>query len=712
MATNKQIDILFGVAGGGDIAGISGSTIAGQLNAIAIEISKPEKCPKITLGLNVAGTKTQIIQQLNSITSSLYTTNKYDMFSGMSTGAKQTGVSIDALQTKLTALYNTMRSKNFGSDADILSFKNADLAKIDNYRLKAITLFNEIKTAAASPVTSQNATYIQTLITKYEELISVERQELIQSSKVTGALDSQGLSYIKLANNISTYIAKYEQSLKKKAQQQYQQLVQLQQQLQNGTFVGKPGLAKGQFEQLQLDARAAGGEVETLGMKIKGLFNSRFGYMFSHYPLIYAFQLLRNIYTNVTEIDSALTQLSIVSGKSTTTLRDGLKGVADSAREANTSIKEMLKSMETYARLGYNLDDSEYMSKITNMYANVANTDTDTATSSLTAILKGFKYEAKDLESIADMLVKVGQEYAISAEELGTGLQTAGATLSVTGTDLEKSIALLTAGNAAMQDADKVATALKTSALRLQGTEASISELEEMGEDVSDLAEGTSKLRAEIKALSGVDIMISDTQYKDMYDVYVELAQVWDELSQTQRNTILEDLAGKRNSSVIASIILNLKDLEGAYESASNAGGTLATANDIYSQSIQGHINDLKTTFAEFSTNLLDSGVVKGVVDIANGFTTFLNVIVKFLSVGDGFIGQLALITAGLWALNAAMTAFNTQTGIFASTGEPIEALTYHAREYSGGDTERVNKIIVLFIREYLEKPTSLGLTA
>lgn len=242
----------------------------------------------------------------------------------------------------------------------------------------------------------------------------------------------------------------------------------------------------------------------------------------------------------------------------------------------------------------------------------------------------------------------------------------------------------------------------------MQGTEASKSELEAMGEDITDLAEGTSKLRAEIKALSGVDIMISDTQYKDMYDVYVELAQVWDKLSQTQRNTILEDLAGKRNSSVIASIILNLKDLEDSYNSASNASGTLAKANDIYSQSIQGHINDLKTTFTEFSNNLLDSDLVKGTIDLGNGILWLLNVVAKLFTVGDGIVTQLALITAGLWALNAAMTAFNTS----ASTGEPIEASTYHAREYSGGDTERVNKIIVLFTREYLEKPTSLGLIA
>ena len=159
----------------------------------------------------------------------------------------------------------------------------------------------------------------------------------------------------------------------------------------------------------------------------------------------------------------------------------------------------------------------------------------------------------------------------------------------------------------------------------MQGTEASISELEEMGEDITDLAEGTSKLRAEIKALSGVDIMISDTQYKDMYTTYVELAKVWDKLTQTQRNTILEDLGGKRNSSVIASIILNLKDLEDSYNSASNASGTLAKANDVYSQSIQGHMNDLKTTFTEVSNNLLDSGLVKGIVDVGDGLLKLIN---------------------------------------------------------------------------------------
>lgn len=707
----QQIGLLFGVQGGGKLSGESGQLILQQLNKIARSIDNTNNRMKVVIGVNENQTRQLIQKQLNNISKGLKITigGNTNATQGAQKQVRDLTRQIENATNKLAAM---------GGDADIRKYAGGNILDKNGKQITAVTTaYQEYMRAVESARAAQDAMNVnmnpqtqQAFVDAVNKAINAQQQLNAVFSNST-AFEKQETVYQKVIARITEYQAKFKETLKN-TPQLAAQLEELRQKLDSNTFVGTENKANQMFVLLTNRIRQAGGEAETLWQTVKRVFSQKFGYGIMATAAMMARRAFRQVYQEVVEIDSALTQLSIVSGKSTSTLREGLDSVADSARDANTSIKDMLKSMETYARLGYSLDDSEYMSKITNMYANVANTDTETATSSLTAILKGYKYEAEDLESIADILVKVGQEYAISAEELGTGLQTAGATLAVTGTDLEKSIALLTAGNAAMQDADKVATALKTSALRLQGTEASKSELEAMGEDITDLAEGTSKLRAEIKALSGVDIMISDTQYKDMYDVYVELAKVWDKLTQTQRNTILEDLAGKRNSSVIASIILNLKDLEDSYNSASNASGTLAKANDIYSQSIQGHMNDLKTTFTEFSNNLLDSDLVKGTIDLGNGILWLLSVVAKLFTVGDGIVTQLALIIAGLWALNKAMAAFNTQTGIFASTGEPIEALTYHAREYSGGDTERVNKIIVLLTREYLEKPTSLGLIA
>ena len=50
-------------------------------------------------------------------------------------------------------------------------------------------------------------------------------------------------------------------------------------------------------------------------------------------------------------------------------------------------------------------------------------------------------------------------------------------------------------------------TALKTISMRIRGAK---TEMEEAGLETEGMAESTAKLQAEIKALSGVDIMLDD----------------------------------------------------------------------------------------------------------------------------------------------------------------------------------------------------------
>ena len=45
------------------------------------------------------------------------------------------------------------------------------------------------------------------------------------------------------------------------------------------------------------------------------------------------------------------------------------------------------------------------------------------------------------------------------------------------------------------------------------------------------MAESTAKLREEIKALSGVDIMLDENTFKSTYDILDELSLKWQDLS-------------------------------------------------------------------------------------------------------------------------------------------------------------------------------------
>lgn len=68
-----------------------------------------------------------------------------------------------------------------------------------------------------------------------------------------------------------------------------------------------------------------------------------------------------------------------------------------------------------------------------------------------------------------------------------------------------------------------------------------------MGEDTSGMVDSTAKLREEILALSGVDIMASATEFKSTYQIMDELAQKWKDLTDIQQANSLPVYAEMRS---------------------------------------------------------------------------------------------------------------------------------------------------------------------
>lgn len=70
-------------------------------------------------------------------------------------------------------------------------------------------------------------------------------------------------------------------------------------------------------------------------------------------------------------------------------------------------------------------------------------------------------------------------------------------------------------------------------------------ELEELGEETDGLASSTSKLRGELLALTGVDILEADNKtFKSTYEILKEISEVWSKLSDLSQANVLEKLAG------------------------------------------------------------------------------------------------------------------------------------------------------------------------
>ncbi|MCD8377894.1 MAG: hypothetical protein LUB59_03805 [Candidatus Gastranaerophilales bacterium] len=110
-----------------------------------------------------------------------------------------------------------------------------------------------------------------------------------------------------------------------------------------------------------------------------------------------------------------------------------------------------------------------------------------------------------------------------------------------------------------------------------------------MGEETEGLADGLSKYNDEIMALTGVSILKEGTtnEYKDLYDIFYELSQIWDTLSDTAQSRVSEILGGTRQLSVTSSLINNFSDAEGALTDALESSGTALASNEVYMDTIE-----------------------------------------------------------------------------------------------------------------------------
>lgn len=407
----------------------------------------------------------------------------------------------------------------------------------------------------------------------------------------------------------------------------------------------------------------AGFTVETFGQKLQRAFGTHFLTAITAIASNTLRRALRELYQNVVELDDALTEFSIVSGKTGNDLSDFADKAFESAKRLRAGVTDVIDAATVYSRLGFTDQESMKYAELTTMFSKVGDVEISDAESNITAIIKAYDVGADQLELALDKIVKTGNNFAISSAEIGEGLNNAASALAANGNSLEQSIALLTAAQTVTQDAAKSSTALRTIAARLTNSKA---ELEELGESTDGLAKSTSKYRKELLSLTGVDIQNQNGQFKSTYEILKEIANQWERIGEAGNQEAVATLvAATRQQPVFYSIMQNFQDALDVMDSVENAGGTMAESYATYTESISGHLEQIKTTFAELAKDVLSSDLVKTVLDIVNGLLKVVDALAKAKALIPAIV---AAITSIKFTKNGAgrpkMTGFRNMPAI------------------------------------------------
>lgn len=162
----------------------------------------------------------------------------------------------------------------------------------------------------------------------------------------------------------------------------------------------------------------------------------------------------------VKELDTALVELAKVAdvpGRE-------IEKFTDQAYEIGTRLgrtgKEVINATAEFVRAGYNLQEAATLGEQALLLTNIGDgiDNVRDASSSLIAILKGFKMEAEDTIHVVDALNEVSNKFAIDTDNLTEILTRVSGTIAQTGTSYEELIGLATAGYESLRNAEKVAS--------------------------------------------------------------------------------------------------------------------------------------------------------------------------------------------------------------------------------------------------------------
>ena len=347
----------------------------------------------------------------------------------------------------------------------------------------------------------------------------------------------------------------------------------------------------------------------------------------------------------VKDVNAAQIELTKVSNAPTSELSAYWDEAAVSAKKYGSTISDVISNTADWQRLGYDFEASKKLSDATTLMQKVGDNMTqESASKGIISTLSGFKMDADEVTKVIDVVNEIANTQPIDTAGIFEGLERSASSMNAANNSLEQTVALLSAANSVVQNPAELGTAFKTISMRLRGA---TTDLQEAGLDTEGMAESTAKLREEIIALSGVDIMLDESTFKNSYQILDELSQKWEDLSDIKQARLTELVAGKHQGNIMSALMENFDIARNALNTALNdSEGSAEQELENWNQGIEASLSHFQAQFQQFSTSSISSDFFKGIVD---GGTEALNILTQIID------------TFGLMAPIAG--AFMTKTG-------------------------------------------------
>ena len=385
-----------------------------KLRSLYNDINKLElQKTKGNLGANELAVVEQRIDSLkasaNELQASLAPNMTSTMFDTLADDAQRAGVSAerakaqiqDLKNASISSLNNQLGSKGFMASFETLNTQINKLKSVPPTLQRSLSelqeSYNKMWELSNKGVDADNFDEANRAIEKFNSNLK-ETQNLYRATNANRSMsdftERQERATQALQNQkavLDKQITAWLDSNSAAADEFGDRLKNIQLSLKNVNDAGQLNNLKSEFQQIKLEAQAAGKTGLTFGDRLKRQFKEYSSYVGIAGAFAAGAQAMRTMAQNVLEVDTAMTGLYRVTDMTASQYDSFYDDMIASAKEYGSTLTDTINATSDWVRAGFDADTALGLADVTAMYQHVSDLDYDEASQNLLTAYNGFK---------------------------------------------------------------------------------------------------------------------------------------------------------------------------------------------------------------------------------------------------------------------------------------------------------------------------------
>lgn len=262
---------------------------------------------------------------------------------------------------------------------------------------------------------------------------SIEKEVQSTNKKITKSITQDSGKFLRAYSQLYKYMDKYGDKLERAGLMGG--FKWLQSALDSGNITAKE--FQDTFNDLKLDAIKAGVETTNVFDKLNSALKTNIKQKAVTAIAGFSVQQLKEVYDNVVKLDSAVVNLSMVTGYNRDRTKELVASYSEMAQELGAVTSEVAAAADDWLRQGYSLEDTNELIKTSTVLSKIGLLDSAEATQYLTSAIKGYKVEIDDAMSVADKLSAVDMAAAVSVSGLAEGMSKTANSARLAGVEMD-----------------------------------------------------------------------------------------------------------------------------------------------------------------------------------------------------------------------------------------------------------------------------------